>query len=313
MPVTPTGQNTHQELNFGALLEPKLRKIFYETYDEVAEQYSKIFKVQKSKKAKETDYGLGAFKPWSKFGSSTSAVTGTTEMPSVNYQTIPDGLERIYTHEEFADGFMVERKFVDDEMYNVIEKMPADLARAGRYKVESDAIQVLADGFTVNGYDGVPLFSDAHPLLGGGTASNKLEMPLSHDALKTATTMMRKTVDEAGKVIQMKADTLVVPPELEWLAYELVKTADKPGGNDNDINAMKGRFKILVNDFLTDADQWFVMDSKRHQLTFFWRVKPEFKREQDFDTLVSKYRGYMRYSYGYSDWRGIIGSTGVTP
>jgi hypothetical protein len=53
------------------------------------------------------------------------------------------------------------------------------------------------------------------------------------------------------------------------------------------------------------------MDSKRHQLNFFWRVRPEFKREEDFDTLVAKYRGYMRYSFGVSDFRGIIGSAGV--
>ena len=54
------------------------------------------------------------------------------------------------------------------------------------------------------------------------------------------------------------------------------------------------------------------MDSSRHELNFFWRVRPEFKREEDFDTLVAKYRGYMRYSYGYSDWRGIVGSQGTS-
>ena len=63
---------------------------------------------------------------------------------------------------------------------------------------------------------------------------------------------------------------------------------------------------------------WFVQDGSRHELNFFWRVKPEFKNEEDFDTFVAKYRGYMRYSYGFSDWRGMVGSTGgdtrlVTP
>lgn len=31
-----------------------------------------------------------------------------------------------------------------------------------------------------------------------------------------------------------------------------------------------------------------------------------------FDTFVAKYRGYMRFSYGVSDWRGIGGSLGGT-
>ena len=317
--TNPTGDSTHQELNFGKLLEPKLRKIFYETYDEVPEQYSKLFKMNTSKKAQETDYGLGAFTPWTKFGSSTSAVTGSTVMPTVHYQTIPAGLERVYKHEEFADGFMVERKYVDDEQYNVIEKMPADLARAGRYKVETDAAAVFNNAFTTAGYDGKALIAADHPILnttidvgyGAGKASNLITGALSDTTLKQATTLMRKQVDEAGKLIQLMPDTLIVPPDLEWIALELTKSAQKVGTTDNDINSLMGRFKVVVYDFLTDSDCWYIMDSKRHNLNFFWRVKPEFKREEDFDSLVQKYRGYMRYSYGYSDFRGIIGSTGA--
>lgn len=305
--TSPTGGTTHQEADFGALLEPKLRKVFYETYDEVPEQYSKLFKVHNSKKAQEIDYGVGAFKPWTKFGTSMSKVGDSEPMPSVHYQKIPAGLERIYIHEEFAEGFMVERKFVDDEQYRVIEKMPADLARAGRYKVEEDAHSVFNNAFTNKGYDGKPLIAADHPLLGGGTCSNYVDGVFSDETLKKATTLFRQQKDEAGKLIQLKPDTLVVPPAQEWLAYELLKSAQKPGSDLNDINSLRDRFKIIVDDFLTDDEAVFLMDSKRHNLNFFWRVRPEFKRDGDFDTLVAKYRGYMRYSYGYSDFRGIIG------
>lgn len=315
----PTGAETHQELNFAALLEPKLRKVFYETYQEVPEQYSKIFKMNTSKKAKETDYGLGAMSPWNEFGSSTAAVEGATQMPTVPYTTIPAGLERTYVHKEFAQGFIVERKFMDDEQYGVIEKMSGDLARAGRYKVETDAISILNNGFTTNLYDGKPLFSDAHPLLnntvvtphGTGVCSNLITGALSDTALKNALTLGRKQVDEAGKLVQYQFDTLIVPPELEFVAYELIKSSQKVGTADNDINSIQGRLKIVVMDFLTNSKSWFVQDSKRHQLNFFWRVKPEFKKEDEFNSLAQKYRGYMRYSFGASDFRGIIGSTGV--
>jgi len=307
------GEDVHQELNFGVLLEPKLRKLFYETYNEVPEQYSKLFHVNTSKKAKETDYGLGAMSPWTEFGSSTTAVSGSNPMPTIQYQTIDAGLERTYIHKEFASGFMVERKFADDEMYNVIEKMPKDLARAGRYKVETDAISLFNNAFdsTKTIYDGKALIAANHPLLNGGTASNLVTGALSDTTLKQAIILSQNQKDEAGKLIQMHFDTLVVPPALQFLAEELMKSPYKTGSNVNDINALKDEMKIVVNPFLTDPDAWFIMDSKRHQLNFFWRVKPEFKREEDFDTLVAKYRGYMRYSFGCSDFRGIIGSPGT--
>jgi len=327
MSVIPTGAAVHQELNFGELLEPKLRKLFYETYDEMPEQYSKLFHVLTSKKAKETDYGLGAMTSWGEFGSSTTAVTGATAMPSVEYVTIPAGLERTYTHKEFAKGFMVERKFVDDEMYNVIEKMPKDLARAGRYGVENNAIAIYNNAFSadVGGtglsaiYDGVALISAAHPLLnttvnvgfGAGLASNLTTGALSDTSLKNALILGQNQVDEAGKKIQYQFDALVVPPALQYIAKELLKSTQKVGTANNDMNALQDELKIIVNPFLTSATAWYILDTKRHALNFFWRVKPEFKRDEDFDTLVAKYRGYMRYSFGVSDYRGIIGSTGL--
>ena len=319
-PVDPTGASTHQENDFGLLLEPKLRKVFYDTYKEVPEQFSKIYNVKTSKKAKETDYGVGAFRPWTQFGNKMSTVGDSTLMPQIKYQKIHPGLERTYVHEEFASGFMVERKFVDDEMYDVIEKLPKDLARAGRYKVELDAVTPFNEALkatpTANIYDNKPLFSHEHPLVetknADGTTitvkgDNLIDGTLSADTLKAALLLGRKQVDEAGKLIVMSFDTLVVPPALEWLAMELTKTTGKPGTELNDINVLKGSLNVIVWDFLTKEDACFIMDSKNHQANFFWRVKPDFQSEKDFDSLVKKYNGYMRYSYGFSDWRGFIG------
>ena len=319
-PVDPTGASTHQENDFGLLLEPKLRKVFYDTYKEVPEQFSRIYNVKTSKKAKETDYGIGAFRPWTSFGKASTTVADENLMPQVKYQKIHPGLERTYVHEEFASGFMVERKFVDDEMYDIIEKLPKDLARAGRYKVELDAVtpfnEALKASPTVNIYDQKPLFAHDHPLVekknADGTnitvtGDNLIDGTLSADTLKQALLLGRKQVDEAGKLIVMSFDTLVVPPALEWLAMELTKTTGKPGTDLNDINVLKGSLNVVVWDFLTKEDACFIMDSKNHQANFYWRVKPDFQSEKDFDSLVKKYNGYMRYSYGFSDWRGFIG------
>ena len=320
-PVDPNAStNTHVSTNFGKLLEPGLRKIFFETYDEVPEQYSKIFNVLTSNSATETDHGMGAFGDWEERESETSAVS---------YAKIKDGGDVTYKHKAFTKGFMIGRELYDDEKYGQMKKMAKALARAGRAKVERDAISVLLKGFSTTegfkGRDQKPLFHNAHDLVDSEeTCSNMMTEELSEASLKKAIQMMASQLDEAGNLIQMKATKLIVPPALEDTAIRLLKSTQLPGTNNNDTNAyLNDRMEIVVMDYLGEiaggSDKaWFVQDGSRHELNFFWRVKPEFKNEEDFDTFVAKYRGYMRYSYGFSDWRGMVGSTGgdgdlVTP
>lgn len=316
-PVQPTTANTHISDNFGKLLEPGLRKIFFETFDEVPEQFSKIYNVHTSSKAKETDWGMGAFSDW------TERADG---LDSVDYKQLSPGLERTYVHKAFTQGFMVEREFYDDEQYRQINKFPKAMARSGRSKVEKDSIQYLIDGFAdvaLNPekaiFDGEALFSATHPLVDSAdTSSNLITGALSETSLKEAISEMQKTVDEAGNLIVIKPDTLIIPPALEDTAKRLLHSTRVPGSNNNDTNEYLTDMgiKIVVNPWLGASaggsdTMWFLQDSKRHELNFFWRVKPEFKWDEDFDTFVAKYRGYMRYSMGASDWRGIVGSEGI--
>lgn len=319
VPVQPTTTNTFNytetdranEENFGKLLEPGLRKIFFETYDELPSQFEKIYNVQKSTKATEHDWGMGAFGDWEKRAS---------QLDTVAYKTLSPGLDRTYTHEAFTQGFMVTREMYDDEQYRQLEKLPKAMARAGRAKVEKDAMNPLLQGFTKIGYDGVPLFSDAHPLLDSAKLGNNLAKgPLTDENLKAALQIMRETLDEAGNLIQLKATRLIIPPALEDTAIRILGSDRISGTELNDTNAYlkKHGIEVTVLDYLSEAaggsdTHWFLQDAARHELTFFWRVKPEFKWEETFDNFVQKYRGYMRYSYGYSDWRGMIGSTGQT-
>ena len=312
-PVDPTTSNTHVSENFGKLLYPGLRKIFFETYSELPEQFTKIYNVQTSNSATETDYGLGAFGDWTE---------RSDELSPVEYAKISEAGEVTYTHKAFTKGFMISRELNDDEKYGQMKKMAKALARAGRAKVEKDAIQVLTKGFqgqsdAFKGRDEKELFHNAHNLVNSEkTCSNILTEELSEQSLKKAIQMMASQLDEAGNLIQMKATKLIVPPALEDTALRLLHSTQLPGTNHNDTNEyLKDRLSVVVMDYLATTaggnDKfWFLQDGNRHELNFFWRVKPEFKHEEDFDTFVAKYRGYMRYSYGFSDWRGMVGSTG---
>lgn len=326
-PVQPTADNTFNysandrdnEENWGKLLEPGLRKLFFETYDELPEQYSQIYKMNTSEKAVEHDWGAGAFGDWTERAS---------QFDTVAYKTLSPGLDRRYVHSAFTQGFMVTREMYDDEMYRQMEKLPKALARAGRAKVEKDAMTPLIKGFnkaTRPIYDGEALFSNAHPLLemdyvATPTApkGNNLATGVLNDAnLKLAIQIMRETVDEAGNLAQFKADKLIIPPALEDTAIRLLKSTQIAGGELNDTNKFLNSYgiSVVVMDYLSEASggsdtHWFLQDSARHELNFFWRIKPEFEWDKDFDTYVSKYKGYMRYSYGVSDWRGLVGSKG---
>ena len=313
-PVDPTTSNTHVSENFGKLLYPGLRKIFFETYDEIPEQFPRIFHVETSNSATETDHGMGAFGDWTE---------RTDELSPVAYAKIQDGGEVTYKHKAFTKGFMISRELNDDEKYGQMKKMAKALARAGRAKVEKDAITVLTKGFksdegAFKGRDGKELFHDQHTLVDSSkTCSNLMTGPLNETNLKKAIQMMASQLDEAGNLIQMKATKLIVPPALEDTALRLLHSSQLPGTELNDTNEyLKNRLQVVVMDYLGATaggsdTAWFLQDGTRHELNFFWRVKPEFKNEEDFDTFVAKYRGYMRYSYGFSDWRGMVGSKGL--
>lgn len=316
--VVPASANTHESTNFGKLLEPGLRKIFFETYDELPEQYSKVYNMETSSKAKETDWGMGAFGDWTARASETD---------TVDYKKLSAGLERTYTHEAFTQGFMIGRELYDDDQYRQMDKMPRAMARSGRAKIEKDAVTLFKNGFSADVgsvgasaiYDGKALFANDHPLVdAAGTGDNLTTGALDATTLKNALTLMREIPDEAGNLAQFIPNRLVIPPALEDVAIRVTQSDKVSGSGNNDTNKYLNGYglEIVVMDYLSAAaggsdTHWFLQDGARHEANFFWRIKPEFKWDEDFDSFVAKYRGYMRYSYGVSDWRGIVGSTGI--
>lgn len=311
-----------QQGNYGRLLEPGLRKIFFETYQEKPEQFSQVFKVQTSDKAIETDFRIGGFGLFDQKDS----------MGAVNYQDPTNTKALQYIHQEFASGYIVERKLIDDEQYNTINKMSSALARAARATVETQAASVLNNAFSASytGFDGKALIATDHVRLDGGTLSNRLattygaggnDGALSDRNLKAALVQARAQVDDRGILIQCQPSVLIVPPALEYTARTLIGgtnlsvlgTGQLSGGTTDATtatNTLPG-LKIVVMDYLTSATAWFIIDPKIDNLNFFWRKKLEFKNMEDFDTMQAKYRAYMRFSAGWSDYRGIVGSLGT--
>jgi phage major head subunit gpT-like protein len=314
-----------QQQTYGRLLEPGLRKIFMETYKELPEQYSRVFNVQTSNKAIETDLRMGGFGLWEKKDSAGM----------IQFQDATETQALQYVHEEFGSGFTVERKLVDDEQYNQISKMSKALGRAARATIETKAATILNTAIStgtginapVNGFDGTSLISNSHKQLDGTTGiSNQLiasdgagaaDGALSDRNLKAALIQMRRQKDDRGILIQVQPKKLIVPPALEYTARTILQSANlsRTGDgastvtNDKNTLAQEG-LEIVVMDYLTSNQAWFLLDPTVAELNFFWRKRLEFKQDEDFSTMQAKYRGYMRFSAGYSDWRGVFGSKG---
>jgi hypothetical protein len=295
--------------DFGSLLEPGLRKIFYEVYGEIPSMIGELFNVQTTDNPFEEDQSIGSLGDFPQF-------SGTVE-----YDRPYQGYNKVYEFPEFAKGFRVERKLYDDDKYNIINKKPAGLATAAIRRRETDGAAVFINAFNAlfPGPDAVALCSTTHPsrafVESGGTEgvlarSNMGVLPLTHANLQTTKNLMKGTQDDRGNRIAMKPDTLLVPTALEEVAWELIQSAGKVNTSDNNPNIHQGKYKLIVWDELTDDEDWFLIDSRYAKMFLNWfdRIPIEFAQAEDFDTLVAKYRAYMRYDCGWSDWVWIYGN-----
>jgi len=287
------------------LLEPGLRSIFFTQFSALAAEAKApmLFNFQSSSKSSEYDLGAGGFADWREYKG------------AIEYDSNDQGYKTTYTHTQFARGFNVERALVDDDLYNIINKRPAGLAMAAARKREKDAADIFNNAFDSGlGADDQYLCDGAHPHSPANTAStqsNAGTSALSRDSIIATRKLMRAFTDDRGELISVMPDTLVVPPELEEVAYVEARTPLKTSSADNDLSFVNSLgLKAVVWDYLTDANNWFLVDSQmaKQHLNFFDRVPVEFALDPTSDyNLVAKYRGYMRYSLGWSDWKWVYG------
>lgn len=267
-------------------------------------EFTRIFNMKDSKKRDEID----------------SLVTGFGAMPKkgegvpIFYDAALEGPRTTYVHESYGMGFRVTEELVDDELYGHIKKLPKNLATSAMQTVEVTSANLINNGFSaVTGADGVSLFNTAHPLVGGGTASNTFatSTDLNPTSLKDAIVRLEDTTDDRGIPLLYKARTLIVPSDKRWLAQELLKSKQKPGSADNDFNPLaEADLGWMIWRYLTDTDSWY-LQANEHELNYFWRKRPVLKNSFDFDSGDAKFKMTMRFSVGHSDWRGIFGATGT--
>ena len=293
-------------------LLPGLNALFGLEYARYGEEHKEIYETEKSERSFEEETKLSGF----------SAAPVKNEGSAIAYDNAQEAFTARYNHETIALGFSITEEAVEDNLYDSLSaRYTKGLARAMAYTKQVKAASVLNNGFTGGVYaggDGVALFSTAHPLISGGTNSNRpsTNSDLNETSLENAVIQIAAWTDERGLLIAAKPRKLVVPPALQFVATRLLETNLRVGTADNDINALKNNGSIpegyTINHYLTDTNAWFLCTDVPNGLKHFERMALTTGMDGDFDTGNVRYKARERYSFGFSDPLGVFGSPGST-
>ena len=291
-------------------LLPGLNALFGMEYARYGEEHKEIYETETSERSFEEETKLSGF----------SAAPVKNEGAAIRYDNAQEAWTARYNHETIAMGFSITEEAMEDNLYDSLSaRYTKALARAMAYTKQVKAAATLNNGFSsaVTYGDGVPLFSTAHPLISGGTNSNRpaTGADLNETSLEAAVIQIAGWTDERGLLIAAKPRKLIVPPNLMFVATRLLETSLRVGTTDNDINALKNNGSIpegyTVNHFLTDTNAWFLKTDVPNGLKHFVRVPLGTSMDTDFDTGNNRYKARERYSFGVSDPLGAFGSPGA--
>jgi hypothetical protein len=290
-------------------LEPGLNALFGLEYKNYENEHAEIYAVETSDRAFEEEVMLSGF----------DSAPVKTEGAGVAYDQAQEVYTARYTHETIALAFSLTEEAVEDNLYaSLAARYTKALARSMANTKQIKAAAILNGAFTTStGGDGKPLCALDHPTLSGPVLKNELSTPadLSETSLEQALIDISAFTDERGLKIAVQGIKLIIPKELQFTADRIMKSTLRVGTADNDINAIKNMGMIpqgyRVNHYLTDPEAFFILTDAPNGMKMFQRVNMKTGFEGDFDTGNVRYKARERYSFGFSDPRGIFGSPGA--
>ena len=290
-------------------LEPGLNALFGLEYKNYENQHTQIYSVESSDRAFEEEVMESGF----------GEAPVKTEGAGVSYDQAQEVYTARYTHETIALAFSLTEEAVEDNLYDRLSaRYTKALARSMAQTKQIKAAAVLNGAFTTSiGGDGIVLCATNHPTLSGPNLSNTLATPadLSETSLEQSLIDIAAFTDERGLKIAVQGLKLIIPKELMFTADRIMKSTLRVGTADNDVNAIRNMGMVpqgyVVNNFLTDPDAFFIKTDAPNGMKMFERVSMKTGFEGDFDTGNVRYKARERYSFGFSDPRGLFGSPGA--
>ena len=289
-------------------LEPGLNALFGLEYSRYENQHAEIFSTETSDRAFEEEVMLSGF----------ASAPVKQEGAGVVFDQAGETFTARYSHETVALAFSITEEAIEDNLYDrLAARYTRALARSMSNTKQVKAASVLnnaqkTSGF--NGGDGVSLINASHPLATGGTFSNVLATAadLNETSLEQSLIDISSFVDERGLKIASQGRKMVIPKELQFTAERIMKSPQRVGTADNDINAIANMGMVpegyVVNNFLTDTDAFFLLTDAPNGFKHFIRSPIKTAMEGDFDTGNVRFKARERYSFGFSDPRCVFGN-----
>lgn len=249
---------------------------------------------------------------------SFGTVPTKAEGANVQYEDLAQGFDATYTADTYELGFRASKEALDDEQEEIVSDAARALGSSMNYTYEVDHANIFNNGFTSTdgSPDGVALFSTAHVLVGGGTNANKpaTDGDLSVAQLRVALVDISNTKDDAGKLIHWRPRVLLVPYNAKWLAKELIGSELRADTANNATNAFKDDdLTVVSTPYLTDTNAFFLLASPSgHNVRSYWRERPNVLHDWDFESSSMKVKVRARWKRGWSDYRGVYGTSGVS-
>ena len=289
-------------------LLPGLNALFGLEYEKYEDEHTEVYESESSERSFEEEVALSGF----------DAAPVKNEGASISYDVAQESFTARYNHETVAMGFAITEEAMEDNLYDSLSaRYTKALARAMAYTKQVKAATPLNNGFdTFQSADGVTLFSTAHPLVSGGTNSNRpaTATDLNETSLEAAVIQISKWTDQRGLLIAARPRKLIVPPDLMFVATRILESELRVGTADNDVNAIMTNGTIpegyAVNHYLTDTNAFFIRTDVPNGMKHFERAPMTTAMDGDFQTGNVRYKARERYSFGVSDPLGIFGSPG---
>jgi len=291
-------------------LEPGLNALFGLEYKQYENQAAEIYTTESSDRAFEEEVMLSGF----------AQARVKPEGSGVAFDNAQETFTARYTNETIALAFAITEEAIEDNLYDrLASRYTKALARSMASTKNVKGASTLNNGNpggTFTSGDGVTLFNTAHPTI-AGTFSNTLATAsdLNETSLEQALIDINAFTDERGLKIAAKGVKMIIPSALQFVAERLMKSQGRTSTADNDINAVRSMGMIpqgyRVNNYLTDADAFFILTDVPNGMKHFNRAPLTTKMEGDFDTGNVRYKARERYVFGVSDPRGIFSSPGA--
>lgn len=294
---------------FNLLFRPGLRKDFLDDWEQYAPEYNQFLKESTTDMPEQSATIIA--------GLSRLYERGDGE--SITYDSAKMGPKVVGVDKEFAGGFMLTRKTVEDDQYGKAKQLAKGLSHAAMMTKEYRSAAFLDDAFTgatFKGIDNLSLCNTAHTLINSAkTVSNALATPvgLSVAGVTAMFDLFQSMKDENGDPIKMFPNKLIIGNSAGDIqrAIQIFGSDKEPFTAENQDNAIRKRLAnptTVVSHFKSSAKPWFMQDTKYNDAQFVTRRPIEFDDDFDFNTDSALYKATIRFLIWFVSWRGWVGS-----